>query len=345
VAWIQLNATNPAPPSGDVNVHFQIDASHAGTEVDPVPVSANVRPFTGDSGSGGTAGIVPAPAAGDAAAGKVLKANGTWGTPSGGGGGGGSMTNPMSAPGDLIYGGSGGDAVRLAAGSAGQVLQTNGSSAAPTWVTPSSGGGGGSGWGNGEAVFIAPVLSALTQDNFGTPTVAETTPNGIRLREMAPSSNTNVLRSLLLAIPTATSLWRVTARLRRQSIIVPYLAVGLVLKDSVSGRYLLWGAESFTGPFCIMQWSDANSFSGTAWNVPIEGAPRDGWFRIFMDGTYLNYQYSTDGQFFVTVYRQAATGYLTSGADFWGLGIDPNNASVDYYEAVLDCFSLLAENL
>jgi len=34
--------------------------------------------FTGDSGSGGAAGLVPAPAAGDAAASKYLKADGTW---------------------------------------------------------------------------------------------------------------------------------------------------------------------------------------------------------------------------------------------------------------------------
>lgn len=34
--------------------------------------------MVGDSGSGGTAGLVPAPAAGDTAAGKFLKANGTW---------------------------------------------------------------------------------------------------------------------------------------------------------------------------------------------------------------------------------------------------------------------------
>lgn len=37
--------------------------------------------FTGDSGSGGTMGLVPAPASGDAAAGKVLKASGSWGIP------------------------------------------------------------------------------------------------------------------------------------------------------------------------------------------------------------------------------------------------------------------------
>ena len=42
----------------------------------------------GDSGSGGTKGLVPAPAAGDAAAAKFLKADGSWATPAGGGGGG-----------------------------------------------------------------------------------------------------------------------------------------------------------------------------------------------------------------------------------------------------------------
>lgn len=34
--------------------------------------------FVGDTGTGGTAGLVPAPAAGDAAAGKYLRADGTW---------------------------------------------------------------------------------------------------------------------------------------------------------------------------------------------------------------------------------------------------------------------------
>lgn len=38
----------------------------------------------GDSGAGGTKGLVPAPATGDAAAGKFLKANGSWATPAGG---------------------------------------------------------------------------------------------------------------------------------------------------------------------------------------------------------------------------------------------------------------------
>ncbi len=45
--------------------------------------TALLNAFAGDSGSGGTKGLVPAPASGDAAASKFLKADGTWQTVSG----------------------------------------------------------------------------------------------------------------------------------------------------------------------------------------------------------------------------------------------------------------------
>ena len=48
--------------------------------------TALLNAVVGDSGSGGTKGLVPAPAAGDAAAGKFLKADGTWVAPSAGSG-------------------------------------------------------------------------------------------------------------------------------------------------------------------------------------------------------------------------------------------------------------------
>lgn len=46
----------------------------------------NTGGFTGDSGAGGSSGLVPAPAAGTAAAGKYLRADGTWAVPPGSGG-------------------------------------------------------------------------------------------------------------------------------------------------------------------------------------------------------------------------------------------------------------------
>jgi hypothetical protein len=44
------------------------------------------------------------------------------------------LTNPMTTKGDVIYGGTSGAPTRLAAGTAGQVLQTNGTRSAPSWV-------------------------------------------------------------------------------------------------------------------------------------------------------------------------------------------------------------------
>ncbi len=53
----------------------------------PTQATATLINFVGDSGAGGTKGLVPAPAAGDALAGKYLDADGTWTVPPSGGGG------------------------------------------------------------------------------------------------------------------------------------------------------------------------------------------------------------------------------------------------------------------
>lgn len=47
----------------------------------------------------------------------------------------GSLANPMTTGGDLIYGGSGGTAVRLPNGSAGQYLASQGGTSAPVWTS------------------------------------------------------------------------------------------------------------------------------------------------------------------------------------------------------------------
>lgn len=54
------------------------------TDLSDAQLTAIVKAMVGDSGSGGTKGSVPAPAAGDAAALKFLKADGTWAVPASG---------------------------------------------------------------------------------------------------------------------------------------------------------------------------------------------------------------------------------------------------------------------
>lgn len=58
--------------------YFIQSKSSAWTTRSPTQVTADLIAMVGDSGSGGTKGLVPAPSAGDAAASKFLKADGTW---------------------------------------------------------------------------------------------------------------------------------------------------------------------------------------------------------------------------------------------------------------------------
>lgn len=91
----------------------------------PAQVTAALDAFVGDSGSGGTKGLVPAPASGDA--GKYLKGDGTWATVSGG--------SPAGSTGDYqINNGGSFDAGVLAQGSTGRLTATP--TAASSGVAP-----------------------------------------------------------------------------------------------------------------------------------------------------------------------------------------------------------------
>ena len=63
--------------------NFMVSASSSWSSMTPTNATALLDAFVGDSGSGGTKGLVPAPTTGDAT--KYLKGDGTWGTPSGSG--------------------------------------------------------------------------------------------------------------------------------------------------------------------------------------------------------------------------------------------------------------------
>ncbi len=93
----------------------RVAASGTGDPVDLTATQATaiLNNFVGDSGSGGTKGLVLAPAAGDAAAGKFLKADGIWTSPPGGG--------------DVVGPGSATDnAVTRFDGTTGKLLQNSG---------------------------------------------------------------------------------------------------------------------------------------------------------------------------------------------------------------------------
>jgi hypothetical protein len=75
---LNFSDTTPSPPSGKQNIKWQNDGG-----APTANESAYDQVMVGDTGSGGLAGNAPAPASGDAAAGKYLKADGTWAVPPG----------------------------------------------------------------------------------------------------------------------------------------------------------------------------------------------------------------------------------------------------------------------
>jgi hypothetical protein len=82
-----LNGTDPAAPGNARNATWQVVGTPSSTDPttgNPVfDASCYMLDMVGDAGSGGADGLVPAPAAGDAAANKFLKADGTWALPGG----------------------------------------------------------------------------------------------------------------------------------------------------------------------------------------------------------------------------------------------------------------------
>jgi hypothetical protein len=71
--------------TGAAGYPLVVSSTEDGWEFASVLAVSVLPELVGDSGSGGTAGIVPAPGVGDAAAGKYLAADGTWATPAGSG--------------------------------------------------------------------------------------------------------------------------------------------------------------------------------------------------------------------------------------------------------------------
>ena len=111
VAWGAITGTLTDQTDLDTALDGKSDTSHTHAYSSLTGIPATFAPsahshsaFTGDSGAGGAVGFVPAPVAGDAAAGKYLDADGTWTVPPVGGGGAawGTITGTLSAQSDLI---------------------------------------------------------------------------------------------------------------------------------------------------------------------------------------------------------------------------------------------------
>lgn len=173
-------------------------AASSGTGA-PVDLSATqataiLDNFVGDSGSGGTKGLVPAPAAGDAAASKFLKADGTWATA--------GSSSPLTTKGDLYTYSTTND--RLPVGSNNQLLIPNSAqstglqwtSTLPTAAVPAFTGGDVTSAGGSLALTIGTnaVTDAKFRQSAGLSVVGRSANSTGNVADITASNDGDVLR-------------------------------------------------------------------------------------------------------------------------------------------------------
>jgi hypothetical protein len=95
------------------------------------------------------------------------------------------FANPMTTGGDIIYGGASGVPTRLANGTAGQVLQSNGTTLAPSWAAAS---GGGDAYLANDQTFTGENTFAIGSGN-DTPITITKGGNGAGLKVTKSSGN------------------------------------------------------------------------------------------------------------------------------------------------------------
>jgi hypothetical protein len=231
--------------------------------------------------------------------------------------------------GDILFRGASGWK-RLPAGTAGKVLQTNGASADPTWVTPSSGGSGGASY----AGFLTssppdPATFTLVGSNPGGTTTSYLAGSYFNITLPASGTSAKYTKNL----PTAPYTIYCAVSISGDSTIGNDLSVNLydasnnivrkIRQTMVSADYR-WGVSSGAGD--IKTLSGAQRF-GT--NATL-------FMRMKNDSTNITYSFSMDnGLTWLVFYSEAISGIsaatkwgfqtanasstLTFGATFWAL--------------------------
>lgn len=137
-------------------------------------VTAELNNMVGDSGSGGTKGLVPAPAAGDTAANKFLKANGVWTVVSAGM----SLLQTYSSPGSFPYVVPANKTVLTFMGVAAGGGGGSGHNGPPANGAGGGGGGGGGNWGI-HTISVTPGMTLTIEvGTGGTSPATSSTPGG-----------------------------------------------------------------------------------------------------------------------------------------------------------------------
>lgn len=242
------------------NDNFTISTSPDGTTFNSAIVASpagavtfpNTGGFAGDSGSGGASGLVPAPAAGSAASGMFLKADGTWSVPPG-------ASSPMTGA-TSSSSGTAGLVPAPAAGQQGSFLRGDGT------------------WQQVTAAQVSGLSPSATVDATDASNIASGTLAAARVGDLSGTYLTVASAGANSGIATLDSGGKLTASQIPASLVgaavyqgtwnastnTPMLASGVGTK----GNYYKVSVAGTTAIDGNAQWNigDTIIFDGTAWD-------------------------------------------------------------------------------
>lgn len=202
----------------------------------------------------------------------------------------------------------------LAAGTTGQVLQSGGVAANPSWATPASGGGSSS----GGSVYSRPALSTFSWLNQGTASAVDHTSGPLSM--ISPINTTSAQLRVLAITPNgglaAASSFSLVVKL--SGLISSAANIGspsLIAYNSTSGRTIRFNSGY------VELWNSLSSYSGgTGSASPISFGTT--WQKINFDGTTLKFYASQDGWDWILQYSATATAWITGGVTHIGFGVN-----------------------
>jgi hypothetical protein len=292
----------------------------APTDLTGTQATAILDAVVGDSGSGGTKGLVPAPAAGDAAAGKYLKADGTFAVPPGTGGSGDSTestaygSEALTGTGDLDF-------------------YTN------SFYISRYNGATRDLWGPAYP-FTAPSDTGFAWVNQGSASLV-TANGGLVLVGSATGSGAN-LQGRVKTAPSAP--YTITAFIKATTFNKAFNGYGLWFRESGTGEIHVFdvlcstsGSGVVSGARVLRSSKYTNATTFSADYQVLSYYHEINWMRIADDNTNRVCSISSDGVNWTQVHSIGRTDFLT--ADQVGFFVSSENSAVPNLAPTLSLFS------
>jgi hypothetical protein len=206
-----------------------------------------------------------------------------------------------------------------------------------------------------EAAMTTPKVTTFPtwrSGNGGTAVIGDLASGlGVRMTAYVPNGNSWSMTYAAVPVEVGSGGWQVTARTRGHAGPNWWGHRGIIMRDAVSGKSLLYGFDNpivggWYGGFVRYEWPDDET-NGPS--IPImRWYEQDVWIRVEDDLTDWHLYISPNGNFWEQIYQETRNEYLGTTPTHVGIYMIPNCVASGWpvgTALAFDCYSWLFEML